>query len=445
MYRMRTSDVEDSRWKQLQFAAMKWFSMLFLTVVMTNDFGVLAAPLSSPGVQTLARLRRPISVETDGQPLKDVLATIGDEAGLAIKCDWDALAMHGKITSATRVKLKLHKVRADTVLRLLFKSVADEKFKMDFVIGHQSLAISSGAAFAAQKKTQSIDLEDLDRQVRKNDIGTIVFASRRDLIHRVVALIETHIDHSIWETNGGRAGNIVVDPTKARIDVTAPAPTLQRVEMFITDLQLIARKGTPRRDTRTAGADTRAASQLLKVVPAGFKKTPLIDVINSFQKNTGANIFVNWAKLKAAGIEKGRPVTINVPAIPADKLLEVLIDELTLMPDKKRRPIDFVIHDGVIYVSDFDDLNSLTDRRYHEARAIYRKASMKMSQIRRAKVMDLIHTSVGRPQRWRTGENGDDAKGLWAASEFLGVIIVQTIPVQHNNVATVIRRNIPRR
>ncbi len=118
MYRMRTSragGVGDNRRQQLQFAAMKWFFVLFLTAVVAVDFGVLAAPTTSPNVQTLARLRRPVSVDADGQSLKDVLGTIGDEAGLTIKCDWDALAMHGKITSATRVKLKLHKVRADTV------------------------------------------------------------------------------------------------------------------------------------------------------------------------------------------------------------------------------------------------------------------------------------------------------------------------------------------
>jgi len=85
-----------------------------------------------------------------------------------------------------------------------------------------------------------------------------------------------------------------------------------------------------------------------------FGSLGLADVIDLLRDVSGANIFVNWKALEAAGIDKNAPATARLPNVKFSKALEVVLDSVST-PQAK---VGYTIENGVITVSCGDDLRN---------------------------------------------------------------------------------------
>ncbi|MGB7159469.1 MAG: M56 family metallopeptidase [Tepidisphaeraceae bacterium] len=93
-------------------------------------------------------------------------------------------------------------------------------------------------------------------------------------------------------------------------------------------------------------------------------KAPLSDVIDAFRDLIGANIFVNWRALEAAGIGREQAVSARLRDVRAAKALDIILAEAG--GDKVK--LGYTIDDGVITISTEDDLASDTLTRVYDVR-----------------------------------------------------------------------------
>src|SRR5271170_6564950 len=67
---------------------------------------------------------------------------------------------------------------------------------------------------------------------------------------------------------------------------------------------------------------------LNRIVPdTEMNEVPLRDAINYVQQDTGANIFVNWNALTAAGVSNLTPITLSLQDVTVGKLLSLIMTQ----------------------------------------------------------------------------------------------------------------------
>jgi hypothetical protein len=90
------------------------------------------------------------------------------------------------------------------------------------------------------------------------------------------------------------------------------------------------------------------AAQLARQIPEiHFSGQGLEDVVDFMRDVSGANLFVNWRALEAAGIKKGAPVTLRVKNVTLKAALEAIVDAV----GTERGKAAFVVEDGVVVIS----------------------------------------------------------------------------------------------
>jgi hypothetical protein len=167
---------------------------------------------------------------------------------------------------------------------------------------------------------------------------------------------------------------------------------------------------------------------------------------------TGANIFVNWKALEAAGVGRDTPVSVRLRNVRAAKALNVLLD--LVGPEEAK--LGYTIDDGVVTVSSADDLQKDTMTRVYDVRDLLQAAAGAKRQLvdgapdkrfpllvrpgqdaptaGEAAVTKLITATVA-PASWR--DNGGD---VGSARMLAGQLIVTQTPENQEAVEDLIGR-----
>ncbi|GAB4186323.1 MAG: hypothetical protein Kow00105_00830 [Phycisphaeraceae bacterium] len=111
-------------------------------------------------------------------------------------------------------------------------------------------------------------------------------------------------------------------------------------------------------------ADRETANRLKQAVPINFEANRLANVIDYLRNTTGANFFVNWPVLEAAGVDQDTLITLNLTNVPAEQALELVLRQVGSEFD----PIGYSIIDGIVTISTVRDLSRTTDTRVYDIR-----------------------------------------------------------------------------
>ena len=111
--------------------------------------------------------------------------------------------------------------------------------------------------------------------------------------------------------------------------------------------------------------DRAVLTQLERPLPElSFDGAGFTDVIDFLRDVSGANIFVNWRALEAAGIDRNAPVTTRLRNIKFSKALTIILDSVS----GGTVPLGYTIDDGVITISTGEDLDRNTITRVYDIR-----------------------------------------------------------------------------
>jgi len=117
---------------------------------------------------------------------------------------------------------------------------------------------------------------------------------------------------------------------------------------------------------RGVGREDRAvAAQLDRNLPeVAFDQVGFSDVIDFLRDVSGANLFVNWKSLEAAGIDRNTPVTARLHNVKVSKALNVILDSVGGGQTK----LGYTVDDGVITISTQEDLSKNVVVRVYDIR-----------------------------------------------------------------------------
>jgi general secretion pathway protein D len=111
--------------------------------------------------------------------------------------------------------------------------------------------------------------------------------------------------------------------------------------------------------------DRAVLAQLERPLPElNFDGAGFTDVIDFLRDVSGANIFVNWRALEAAGIDRNAPVSARLRNIKFSKALTIILDSVS----GGTVPLGYTIDDGVITISTGEDLDRNTITRVFDIR-----------------------------------------------------------------------------
>jgi general secretion pathway protein D len=101
------------------------------------------------------------------------------------------------------------------------------------------------------------------------------------------------------------------------------------------------------------GSDRLTVAQLDHSLPAlQFDAVGFSDVIDFLRDVSGANLFVNWKSLEAAGIDRNTPVSASLRNIKFSKALSIILESVGGGAAK----LGYTVDEGVITISTADDL-----------------------------------------------------------------------------------------
>lgn len=112
--------------------------------------------------------------------------------------------------------------------------------------------------------------------------------------------------------------------------------------------------------TQQAAGTLERLSQRITV---DYGQTPLGGVFDHLQEETGANIFVNWTALEAAGIDKDYPLTLSLRDTAAHNVLALMFQ---LINPTLSDPIDYAVMDDVVVVATASEINDMRVVRIYD-------------------------------------------------------------------------------
>ncbi len=128
---------------------------------------------------------------------------------------------------------------------------------------------------------------------------------------------------------------------------------------------------TARRERYGAGQineseEDRKANQKLemKMPKFDFPDLPFSEVVDYIRENSGANIFVNWKALEAAGIDNTQTVSIKLTNVSFRKALELALNDV----GGGATELAYAVNDGVVSISTRENLNRETETRVYDIR-----------------------------------------------------------------------------
>lgn len=152
-----------------------------------------------------------------------------------------------------------------------------------------------------------------------------------------------------------------------------------------------------------------------KLPPIKFDAVGFNDVIDFLRDVNGANIFVNWKALEAAGIDRQAPVTVNLNNVKFGKALRIILDALS----GEKAKLAFKVDSGVIEISTTGDLfGECLSRTYDVKYLIPDGLEVAERDKRVAALLRLVVGSID-PPSWGIHEGK-----ACAAMELNGALIV---------------------
>ena len=252
---------------------------------------------------------------------------------------------------------------------------------------------------------------------------------------------------------------------KGRVD--ALRDTIPHTELLIYPAdwpELTRRRLADQNQFSESEANRVTREKLQQPIPVDFNANRLENVIEYLRNVTGANFFVQWRALDAAGIAKDTPITMQLQNVAAAKALRLILDEAGGDLVK----LDFTVDEGVVIVATKEFLAQKTTIRTYDIRDLtfqvptYNDSpEFDLEQVasdsgdsggssifsdvgdetteqlspeeRTIEIMDLIRNSVD-PDEWRA------AGGLTSSMEELnGSLIVNTTPENHGQIISLLR------
>ena len=95
-----------------------------------------------------------------------------------------------------------------------------------------------------------------------------------------------------------------------------------------------------------------------------FDNIGFADVVDFLRDITGANIFVNWRALEAAGIDRAAPVTARLRDVKFSKALDTILRDV----GGGTVELAYTIDEGIITISTSEDLSADTDTQVYDIR-----------------------------------------------------------------------------
>ena len=129
--------------------------------------------------------------------------------------------------------------------------------------------------------------------------------------------------------------------------------------------QLSARRGGV--STFQDSPENRRTLALLqnKKTPVKFKDNSLGDVLNFVQAVTNVNMDIDWASLEAVGVDKDRPVSLELTNVSVTTVLDRVMEKVS---DDPQNGAAWAVYDGVLTVESREQLNRKTKLQIYDIR-----------------------------------------------------------------------------
>ncbi|MEM7681923.1 MAG: hypothetical protein AAF288_08200 [Planctomycetota bacterium] len=147
------------------------------------------------------------------------------------------------------------------------------------------------------------------------------------------------------------------------LEATIPYPELLTYPKdwpSITQKRLAALAGT----TGDSEADLEARELLQTRVSVAFDGQALEGVIGFIRDRTTANIVVNWPALQFLGITRDQPISIPVSNVPAERLLQLVLDQIS----EEGAEVSYSVRGGIVTISTAERLREDVDARVYDIR-----------------------------------------------------------------------------
>ena len=92
-----------------------------------------------------------------------------------------------------------------------------------------------------------------------------------------------------------------------------------------------------------------------------MNNAPFQDAIQYLRDTTGANIFVNWAALEAAGVMKTSPIDLNLRYVSAEELVNLMLAQVS-----PQTPLISYVHDNVLTITTVAEANQRRVTRVYD-------------------------------------------------------------------------------
>lgn len=102
-----------------------------------------------------------------------------------------------------------------------------------------------------------------------------------------------------------------------------------------------------------------------KKTPVKFKDNSLADVLNFVQAVTNVNLDVDWASLEAVGVDKDRPVSLELTNVSVTTVLDRVMEKVS---DDPQNGAAWAVYDGVLTVESREQLNRKTKLQIYDIR-----------------------------------------------------------------------------
>jgi hypothetical protein len=164
------------------------------------------------------------------------------------------------------------------------------------------------------------------------------------------------------------------------------------------------------------------------------KQMPFAKLVTYLADLTGANFYVDWRALEAAGIDSRSTITLNLQAVPASAVLKAALKDL----GGESVELGYHIQQGVVEISTMDSLASDTSTRIYDVRDLLEQEIARSRkgpndpEVTENEATDglsrLLQEAVD-PTTWR--DAGGTIGGFHA---FAGRLVITQTPENHEQV-----------
>jgi hypothetical protein len=190
-----------------------------------------------------------------------------------------------------------------------------------------------------------------DNSARTTGASAVTDNPRLSRIETLLTVIRESVAPDSWREEGGLGSILEID---GQLVVTQTASNHRAVAGLLT--QLVGRDvvGVPTAGAAVSPEQRRLLAKLDEPVSASFEEVPFGDVVDSWSE-LGINVVVIWSDLEAYGIDRDRPVTLQlVSKFPLRRVVTEVLD-IVGGSDVK---LGFQADDGILRIASRDYLEN---------------------------------------------------------------------------------------